>query len=147
MPLKLGDFTSHMQTLLARGEVDICVQHDGEVFSQMERAIPVDFLSWQERKPIHPQVMTVSQGSRDAQKRLAYAYLNRACSPEIQERYAAELYLHPTNRNAVIPEKLAAKGVTNDAAGLDGLWSPDWDWYLEQEQDVVETVNAIFGQA
>ena len=147
MPLKLGDFTSHMQTLLERGEVDICVQHDGEVFSQMDRAIPVDFLSWQERKPIHPQIRTVSQGSSDVQKRLAYAYINRACSPEIQERFAAELYLHPTNRNAVIPENLAAKGVTNDAAGLDGLWSPDWDWYLEHEQDVVETVNTIFGQA
>jgi putative spermidine/putrescine transport system substrate-binding protein len=147
MPLKLGDFTSHMQTLLVRGEVDICVQHDGEVFSQMDHAIPVDFLSWQERKPIHPQIRTVSQGSGDVQKRLAYAYINRACSPEIQERFAAELYLHPTNRNAVIPEKLAAKGVTNDAAGLDGLWSPDWDWYLEHEQDVIETVNTIFGQA
>jgi putative spermidine/putrescine transport system substrate-binding protein len=147
MPLKLGDFTSHMQTLLERGEVDICVQHDGEVFSQMDRAIPVDFLYWQERKPIHPQVSTVSQGSSDIQKRLAYAYINRVCSPEIQERYAAELYLHPTNRNAVIPENLAARGVTNDAAGIDGVWSPDWDWYLEHEQDIVETVNTIFGQA
>ncbi len=146
MPLKIADFTSHMQTLLERGEVDICVQHDGEVFSQMDRTIPVDFLSWQERKPIHPQVRTVSQGSSDVQKRLAYAYINRACSPEIQEQYATDLYLHPTNRNAVIPENLASKGVTNDAAGMEGLWNPDWDWYLEHEQDIVETVNAIFGQ-
>ena len=147
MPLKITDFTSHMQTLLERGEVAICVQHDGEVFAQMDRAIPVDFLSWQERKPIHPQIMTVSQGSSDVQKRLAYAYIDRACSPEIQERYAAELYLHPTNKNAVIPEKLATKGVTNDAAAMEGLWSPDWDWYLEHEQDIVETVNSIFGLA
>jgi putative spermidine/putrescine transport system substrate-binding protein len=147
MPVKIADFTSHMQTLLERGEVDICVQHDGEVFAQMDRAIPVDFLSWQERKPIHPQIVTVSQGSGDLQKRLAYAYINRACSSEIQERYAAELYLHPTNRNAVIPEKLASKGVTNDAAAMEGLWSPDWDWYLEHEQDIVQTVNSIFGLA
>jgi putative spermidine/putrescine transport system substrate-binding protein len=147
MPLKITDFTSQMQTLLERGEVDICVQHDGEVFSQMDRAIPVDFLYWQERKPIHPQISTVSQGSSDVQKRLAYAYINRACSPEVQEQYAAELYLHPVNRNALIPENLAAKGVTNDAAGMEGVWSPDWDWYLEHEQDIVETVNTIFGQA
>jgi putative spermidine/putrescine transport system substrate-binding protein len=146
MPLKIGDLTSHMQTLLERGEVDICVQHDGEVFSQMDRGIPVDFLDWQERKPIHPQIRTVSQGSRDIQKRLAYAYINRACGPEIQERYAAELYLHPMNKNAVIPENLASKGVTNDAAAVEGLWDPDWAWYLAHERDIVETVDTIFGQ-
>ena len=55
MPLKISDFTSQMQTLLQRGEVDICVQHDGEVFAQMNRGTPVDFLYWQERKPIHPK--------------------------------------------------------------------------------------------
>jgi putative spermidine/putrescine transport system substrate-binding protein len=147
MPLKIGDLTSHMQTLLERGEVDLCVQHDGEVFSQMDRGTPVDFFYWPERKPIHPQIRTVSQGSSDVQKRLAYAYIDRACSPEIQERYAAELYLRPTNKNAVIPENLASKGVTNDAAGVEGLWNPDWDWYLENERDIVETVNTIFGLA
>jgi putative spermidine/putrescine transport system substrate-binding protein len=147
MPLRLGDLTSHMQTLLERGQVDICVQHDGEVFSLMDRGVPVDFLYWQERKPIHPQIVTVSRGSSDVQKRLAYAYINRACSPEIQEQYAAQLYLHPANRNAVIPENLARKGVTNDAAGTEGLWHPDWNWYLEHEQEIVETVDSIFGLA
>ena len=147
MPLKIVDFTSQMQTLLDRGAVDICVQHDGEVFSRMDRGIPVEFLPWLERKPIHPQIRTVSQGSREIQKRLAYAYLDRACSPEIQERLAAELYLHPTNRKAVIPGNLASKGVTNDAAGVEGLWSPDWDWYARHEREIVETVNSIFGLA
>jgi len=28
---------------------------------------------------------------------------------------------------------------------LEGLWTPDWDWYLDNEQDIVETVNMIFG--
>ncbi|HEX2280674.1 MAG TPA: hypothetical protein VHG52_02820, partial [Thermomicrobiales bacterium] len=145
VPLKIADLTSHMQTLLERGAVDICVEHDGEVFSLIDRALPVDFFAWQERKPIHPQIVTVSRGSSDVQKRLAYAYVNRVCSPQIQERYAAELYLHPTNRNAAIPENLASKGVTNDAAGVEGLWTPDWDWYLENEQEIVDTVNTIFG--
>jgi putative spermidine/putrescine transport system substrate-binding protein len=145
IPLKIADLTSHMQTLLERGEVDICVEHDGEVFSQMDRGTPVDFLYWQERKPIHPQIRTVSQGSSEIQKRLAYAYLDRSCSPEMQERYATELYLHPTNKNAVIPENLASKGVTNDAAGVEGLWTPDWDWYLNNEQDIVQTVDTMFG--
>ena len=147
VPLKIADLTSHMQTLLERGEVDICVAHDGEIFSQMERGTPVDFLYWQERKSIHPQIRTVSQGSSDVQKRLAYAYLDRACSREIQERYASELYLHPTNKHAVIPENLASRGITNDAAGVEGLWTPDWEWYLENEEAIVETVNTIFGLA
>ena len=145
MPLKIVDLTSHMQTLLERGQVDIGVEHDGEVFSQMDRGTLVDFFYWQERKPIHPQIRTVSQGSSDVQKRLAYAYIDRTCSPGVQERFAAELYLRPTNRNAVIPENLASKGVTNDAAGVEGLWTPDWDWYVDHEQDIVATVNTIFG--
>ena len=144
MPLKIGYFTSHVQTLLERGQVDICVQHDGEVFSQMDRGIPVDFFYWQARKPIHPQIRTVSQCPSDIQKRLAFAYINRACSPEMQERYAAELYLNPMNKNVVIPENLASQGITNDAARTEGLWSPDW--YLEHEQDIVETVDTFFGQ-
>jgi putative spermidine/putrescine transport system substrate-binding protein len=145
MPLKIVDLTSHMQALLERGVVDIGVEHDGEVFSQMDRGAAVDFFSWQERKPIHPQIRTVSQGSSDVQKRLAYAYIDRACSPEVQERFAAQLYLRPTNKNAVIPENLAGKGVTNDATGVEGLWTPDWDWYLNHEQDIVAAVNTIFG--
>jgi putative spermidine/putrescine transport system substrate-binding protein len=147
MPVKISDFTGNMQTLLERGEVDICVQHDGEVFSQVDRDIPVDFLYWEERKPILTQTKTVSQGSSDVQKRLAYAYINRASSPEFQEQCAVEFYLRPTNKNAVIPENLADKGITNDDAAMEGLWNPDWDWYLENEQDIVETVNEIFGQA
>jgi putative spermidine/putrescine transport system substrate-binding protein len=50
------------------------------------------------------------------------------------------------NKNAVIPENLASKGVTNDAAAVEGLWDPDWAWYLAHEQDIVETVDTIFGQ-
>ena len=109
MPLKISDFTSQMQTLLQRGEVDICVQHDGEVFAQMNRGTPVDFLYWQERKPIHPQIMTVSQGSSDDQKQLAYAYINRACSPEIQERYAAELTSTPRTGMRLSPKTWPAR--------------------------------------
>jgi len=147
MPMKISDFTGNMQTLLERGEVEICVQHDGEVYSQVDRDIPVDFLFWEERKPILTQTKTVSQGSSEDQKRLAYAYINRASSPEFQEVCAQEVYLRPTNKNAVIPENLASKGVTNDAEAMEGLWNPDWDWYLDNEQDIVKTANEIFGQA
>jgi len=27
---------------------------------------------------------------------------------------------------------------------LEGLWIPDWNWYLDNEDEIVETVNEIF---
>jgi hypothetical protein len=80
------------------------------------------------------QIRTVSQGSSEVQKRLAYAYIDRTCSPQTQEGFAAELYLGPANKNAVIPENLDSKGVRNDAAGVEGVWTSDWDWYLDNER-------------
>jgi putative spermidine/putrescine transport system substrate-binding protein len=91
------------------------------------------------------QIRTVSQSSSDVQKRLAYAYIDRTCSPEVQERFAAELFLRPANKNAVIPENLASKGVTNDAAGVEGVRTLDWNWYFDNERDIMQTVNVIFG--
>ncbi|MEA2529092.1 MAG: putative spermidine/putrescine transport system substrate-binding protein, partial [Thermomicrobiales bacterium] len=67
-------------------------------------------------------------------------------SPEFQEACAKDVYLRPTNKKAVIPENLATKGVTNNAEAMAGLWNPDWDWYLDHEEDIVERVNEIFGQ-
>ena len=147
MPMKISDFTGNMQTLLERGEVDICVQHDGEVYAQMDKGIPVNWLYWEERKPMLTQTKTVSRGSGDVQKKLAYAYIDRASSAEFQEQAGAEFYLRPTNKKATMPENLAAKGLVNDASAMEGLWNPDWNWYLENESEIVETVNEIFGQS
>lgn len=93
------------------------------------------------------QTKTVSRGSGDVQKKLAYAYIDRASSAEFQEQAGAEFYLRPTNKKATMPENLAAKGLVNDASAMEGLWNPDWNWYLENESEIVETVNEIFGQS
>ncbi|HEX2281573.1 MAG TPA: hypothetical protein VHG52_07410 [Thermomicrobiales bacterium] len=147
MPMKISDFTGNMQTLLERGEVNICVQHDGEVYSQMARGIPAGWMYWEEFKPILTQTKVVSKGSGEIQKRLAYAYINRACAPAFQEASAVDVFLRPANMNAVIPENLAELGVTNEASAMEGLWNPDWDWYLENRTEIDESVNEIFGQA
>ena len=62
-----------------------------------------------------------------------------------QTANGTQLYLRPTNKNAVVPDNLANKGVVNteDAAGQ--LWIPPWDWYLDNKQTIDEKVNAIFG--
>jgi putative spermidine/putrescine transport system substrate-binding protein len=147
MPMKISDFTGNMQTLLERGEVNICVQHDGEVYAQMARGIPAGWMYWEEFKPILTQTKVVSKGSGEIQKRLAYAYIDRACAPEFQEASAVDVFLRPANMNAVIPENLAELGVTNEASAMEGLWNPDWDWYLENRTEIDESVNEIFGQA
>jgi putative spermidine/putrescine transport system substrate-binding protein len=146
MPMKISEFTGNMQALLAQGEVNICVQHDGEPYAQIDQGIPVGWMYWTERQPVLTQTKTVSRGSGEVQKRLAYAYINRCCSPEFQESMAKEVYLRPTNKNAVIPENLASKGVVNTADAFGQLWIPPWDWYNENFDDISERVNEVFGQ-
>lgn len=147
MPMKISDFTGNMQTLLERGEVEICVQHDGEAYAQADRGIPVGWMYWTERNPILTQTKTVSKGSNEVRKRLAYAYIDRAAGAEFQQSMAREQYLRPTNKEAQIPENLASKGVENTADAAGKLWIPDWNWYLDNEQTIVEQVNEIIGQA
>jgi putative spermidine/putrescine transport system substrate-binding protein len=63
---------------------------------------------------------------------------------------AEKLYLRPTNKNAVIPENLASKGVENTEDAANQLWIPDWNWYVDHDgrgdPDITERVNEIFGQ-
>jgi putative spermidine/putrescine transport system substrate-binding protein len=151
MPMKISDFTGNMQTLLERGEVHICVQTDFEVYAQQDKGIAAGWLDWseQDKTPILTQTKVVSKGSNETRKKLAYAYVNRCASKEFQEAVAEKLYLRPTNKNVVIPENLASKGVENteDAAGQ--LWIPDWNWYVDHDgqgdPNITELVNEIFG--
>jgi putative spermidine/putrescine transport system substrate-binding protein len=66
-------------------------------------------------------------------------------SAEYQEIMASREYQRPTNRNVVVPANLAKKGVVNAAGVMDKFWEPDWNWYVDHEQDIVERVNEIFG--
>ncbi len=143
MPMKISDFTGNMQTLVERGEVEMGVQWEGEVFLQMDKGIPVAPLTWA-RKPILTQTLSVSRYSDPMEKKLALAYLNAKLDPDFQNYTAETFYLRPSNKNAVLPERMMNKGVTNTADALDGLWIPDWNWYLDNEDDIVETVNEIF---
>jgi putative spermidine/putrescine transport system substrate-binding protein len=139
--------------LLERGEVEICVQTDFEVFAQQDKGIAAGWMYWLEkdRTPILTQTKVVSKGSNETQKKLAYAYVNRCASKEFQEVVAEKLYLRPTNKNVVIPENLAAKNVVNTEEAASQLWIPDWNWYVDHDgrgdPDITESVNEIFGQA
>lgn len=145
MPMKVSDFTGNMMTLLERGEVDIAVMHDGEVYAGMDKGLPLGFTYWTERKPFLDQTKTVSKYSGEVQKKLAYALIDRSTSPEYQNAMGSIQALRPTNKNAVVPEKLAARGLTNTADGMKGMWNPDWKSYLEIEDTIIDRVNKIFG--
>jgi putative spermidine/putrescine transport system substrate-binding protein len=149
MPMKISDFTGNMQTLLERGEVEIAVLPDFETYAMIDRGVPADWMYWEERKPILTQTKVVSRGSNETRKRLAYAYVNRCASKEFQEAVAEELYLRPTNKNVVIPEKLASKGVVNTEDAASELWIPDWNWYVDHDgqgdPNITERVNEIIG--
>jgi putative spermidine/putrescine transport system substrate-binding protein len=78
------------------------------------------------------------------QKKLAFALLDRALNPTFIGNMGKEFYLRPTVSNAVLPDNLAKAGVVNSADAIKGFWVPDWNSYLENEDDIVETVNGIF---
>ena len=145
MPMKISDFTGNMQTLVERGEVHLGVQWEGEVYLQMDKGISVAPVIWEVRKPILTQTKTISRYSDPVQKKLGFALMNEALNPVYQEKCGTTFYLRPTNGKAVVADNLASKGVVNQAGGMEGLWIPDWNWYLDNEDDIVETTNEIFG--
>jgi putative spermidine/putrescine transport system substrate-binding protein len=143
-PMKISDFTGNMQTLIERGEVSIGVQWEGEVYNQVDKGVAVDAMVWQELKPILTQTKTVSRYSEPVQKKLALALLNATLSPSYSEKFAETFYMRPVNSKTVVPANLASKGVVNDAGATDGLLVMDFNWYLDNEEDIVENVNEIF---
>ena len=146
MPMKISDFTGNMQTLLERGEVEMGVQVDGEVYMQKDRGIKVEPLIWQEHKPILTQTKTISRYSDPTQKKLAFALLNRTLDPAFLAKFDEVFYLRPTHKDVIVPENLKRNGVENTADATDGLWIPDWGWWIENEDEIVETANDIFTQ-
>ena len=144
-PLKISDFTGNMQALLERGEVAIAVQDDGEAYLQAKKGIKVAAMVWEEVKPILTQTMTVSRYTDPVQKKLALAFMNRTLDASFLNKFAEAFNYAPVTKDAVIPPTLAEFGIKNTADAVSGFTIPDWNSYLEHEDDIVETVNQIFG--
>lgn len=143
-PMKISDFTGNMQALVERGEVEIAVQNDGEVYLQKAKGVPVDAYLWDDPRPALTQTKTVSRYLEPVQKKLALALIDRTMDATYQTELSKVFFYRATNKNATLAQGLLDQGVTNDANALAGLWIPDWKSYLENEDDVVETVNGIF---
>jgi len=144
MPGKISDFTGNMQTLMDRGEVIAAVLDDAEPMQARDKGAPFEFYYWAEKQPILTQTYTVSRYAEPMQKKLAFALLNRAIEPKFLGAIGKEFYLRPTVSNAVLPDNLVKAGVVNTADAIKDYWIPDWNAYLEHEDDIVEKVNGIF---
>lgn len=144
VPMKISDFTGNMQALVERGEVEIAVQNDGEVYLQKSKGIPVDAYLWDDPRPALTQTKTVSRYLEPTAKKLALALINRTMDAAYQSAVSEVFFYRASNRNATLAKGLLDQGVTNDADALAGMWIPDWSAYLENEDDIVETVNGIF---
>ncbi|MGH1482523.1 MAG: ABC transporter substrate-binding protein [Geminicoccales bacterium] len=144
MPMKVSEFTFNMLSLIERGEVDIAVHIEGEALSLKRKGVPMDVWEW-DSHPILTQTKTISRYAEPMQKKLAFALLNRTLSPEFLNAFGDEFLWRPTNSEAAITAPLAEAGVTNTADATAAFWVPDWDFFVENKQEITDRLNGIFG--
>jgi len=146
MPMKIVDFTGTMQMLLEKGEVVIGEQWDGELYTMLEAGLPLEVVWWPKGyRAILSQTFTVSKHVSALEKKLAYAFINRALSARWQYELAeVSLGLRSTNKYVRVPEKLAKWGVKNTAEAVAEIWVPEYTWYRENEDEIVRMAESIF---
>lgn len=144
MPMKISEFTFNMLTMLDRGEVSIAVHIHGEALSLKDQGKPVDVWEW-DSHPILTQTKTISRYSEPMQKKLAFALLDRTLSPAFLEAFGDKFYWRPTNGKAKLTELLVANGAVNTADAAKEFWVPDWNFFVENEAEIVDRTNEIFG--
>ena len=143
MPWITSPFTGETMNLMERGEVVLAWQTDGEALLQKERGLPINWVQAKEVAPFNVMHMAVSKGSSPMKKKLAYALLDRYCSPAAGTMWSDALYFHPVNPKATMAPKMAELGYTGTAADLTALYRPDWKWYIENQQEIIDATNEI----
>ncbi len=64
--------------------------------------------------------------------------------PELQGAMGEFLYMQGTNKNTKVADGLASKGVVNNATAASSKWVPPWEYWVENEQEIVDAVNEIY---
>ncbi len=144
MPLKISEFTGNMLQLLDRGEATIAVHLEGEALSMKDKGKPIDVWEW-DNHAILTQTKTISRYSNPMQKKLAYALLNRTLSPDFLKKFGDTFYMRPTNSKAPFNALLEKGGARNTADATKDFWIPDWNFFVDNEAEIVERSNEIFG--
>lgn len=143
---KITDFSSAMTQLLEQGEAGIGTHHDAEAFAAIAGGAPLGFARWTGFAPAADQSVAIASGNSPVRRRLAYAFLDQLAGAPFQGVMSEMLFTQGTNRNWVVPQVMADMGITNTAAGAAGRWRPDWNIWVGNETDIVETVNQIYAQ-
>lgn len=143
MPWITSPFTGETMNLMERGEVVLAWQTDGEALLQKERGLPINWTQAKEVAPFNVMHMAVAKGSVPMKKKLAYALLDRYCSPEGGTMWSEALYFHPVNPKATLAPKMKELGYTGTSADLTKLYRPDWKWYIEHQQEIVDGTNEL----
>ena len=90
-----------MQTLLERGEVEIGVQVDGEVYMQKDRGIAVEPYIWREFQPILTQTKDHQPLCGPRCRRSSPSPCSTATlDPEFITKFDEVFWLRPTHRDA-----------------------------------------------
>lgn len=142
-PWIVSPFTGETMNLMERGEVAIAWQTDGEALLQKQRGLPIDWVRAKEVAPFNQMHSAVSKGSSPMKKKLAYALLDRYCSADAGKVWTEGLFFHPLNLKAPMAPELESLGFKKPQEDLASLFMPDWRWYINNETQIVDTMNAI----
>ncbi len=142
-PWIISPFTGETMNLMERGEVDLAWQTDGEALLQTQRGLPIKWARCKEIAPFNQMHSAVSRGSSPMRKKLAYALLDRYCSAAAGDIWSEGIFFHPINLNSRLAQPLVDQGWSDPATDLATLYRPDWRWFINNQTQIVDTMNAI----
>jgi putative spermidine/putrescine transport system substrate-binding protein len=143
-PVKLADLSTVIVEWLIAGEILIGSQMSGYPLAVELGGAPISWAECAEGSPILEQDVCVAKGSK--QKKLAYALLNRMLDPQKQTEFCDWMGMRPANKKAEMPGWLTEMGITNSAEEVKTLWIPDWAWWWEHVDELVEWFNTMMAQ-
>ncbi len=119
-------------TMVINGDIDIGIGWNARAQDYKNKAPgKIDSITMQQGSILDMDTINLVEGSRNPDA--ALAFINYALSPEAQERFAKLMYYGPSNRNAKLPEDIAAR-TSSYPATLEKMLPVDWE-YVASVQD------------
>jgi putative spermidine/putrescine transport system substrate-binding protein len=119
-------------TMVINGDVDIGIGWNARAQDYKNRAPgKIESIAMTQGSILDMDTINLVEGSRNPEA--AIAFINYALSPEAQERFAQRMYYGPTNRNAKLPDDVAAR-TSSYPATLAKMLPVDWE-YVASVQD------------
>lgn len=118
------------EQLFAQGQITIASWFDGRTFGYRDGGNPVEFMVPEEGAA---QVRGGAAALQNTGKEeTAQEFIDHLLKPEVQNRFAEDLYYGPTNTEVELSEDVANDVVTE--SDLDDLVVPDWEHILDNRE-------------